>query len=122
MYTARVSESCLVIHGCAWLPPDDPGVIAQLILDAEAGISVGPVTVTVTIRDGAPPAEVDESDDAAELSVFAANQPAFVGGFADAALPDRRIDRSGPGWYRLRVRATGQLATEVRTGSVWSPV
>ena len=39
-YTARVSESCLAIHGCAWLPPDDPGVIAQLVLDTEAGSSV----------------------------------------------------------------------------------
>ena len=136
-YTARVSESCLAIHGCAWLPPGDPGVIAQLVLDAEAGpevrsvipdpggpgtvrlvrapvirtgIAMGPVTVTVTTHDGAPPVDLDESDDAAEFSIFAVNRPAFVGGFDDAALRSKSIDFAGPEWYRLRLHASGRTA------------
>jgi hypothetical protein len=134
-YMARVSESCLAIHGCAWLPPGDPGVIAQLVLDAEAGaevrsvipapegpgnvhlvrvpvirtgISMGPVSVTLATHDGPPPVELAGSDDAAEFSIFAVNQPAFVGGFGDASSPSRIIELSGPGWYRLRVCASGR--------------
>lgn len=134
-YTARVSEACLAVHGCAWLPPGDPGVIAQLVLDADAGpdlrpvipdpgvpgtvrltrvpvirtgIAMGPVNVTFTRHGGAPPADLVGLEDGAELSVFAANKPAFVGGFGDRALPGTSIDFSGPGWYRLRVRASGR--------------
>lgn len=134
-YAARVSESCLAIHGCAWLPPGDSGVIAQLIMDAEAGpevrsvipapegpgdvhlvrapvirtgISMGPVSVTLAAHNAPPPVELDASVDAAEFSIFAVNQPAFVGGFGDASAPNRSIDLSGPGWYRIRVRASGR--------------
>jgi hypothetical protein len=49
-------------------------------------------------------------EDGAEFSIFAANQPAFVGGFGDRALPGLSIDFSGRGWYRLRVRASGRAA------------
>ena len=66
------------------------------------------MTITLRTHNGALPVELDESDDAAEFSIFAANQPAFVGGFGDAALPSRSLDLSGPGWYRLRVRASGR--------------
>jgi hypothetical protein len=51
-YTARVSESCLALHGCAWLPPDDPGVIAQLVLDAEAGPDLGGIACGYVLRGG----------------------------------------------------------------------
>jgi hypothetical protein len=81
---------------------------------------MGPVTVTVTTHDGAPPVVLDESDDAAEFSIFAVNQPAFVGGFGDAAVPSKSIDFSGPGWYRLRIRASGR--TTARDLVVEEPV
>lgn len=135
MYTTWVSDACLAIHGCVWLPPDDPAVIAQLVLDASAtpavhtgsavvgtsgavrldhapvirtGISMGPVAVEVTTHDSAPSPVLDGADDVAELSVLVTQRPATISGYEDVAPSNQRFDRWGLGWYRLRVHATGR--------------
>ncbi|SDD12194.1 hypothetical protein SAMN05216410_2886 [Sanguibacter gelidistatuariae] len=71
------------------------------------GIAVGPVDVTVVRLDDPPATELDGWEDMVEISIVAAGRVHAVG-MEDPPPADGRLDRDGPGWYRLRIHAAGR--------------
>ena len=55
-----------------------------------------------------PTLEASYWEDIAEFSVLVRGEPAYVGGFSQDYGTIPRIGSAAPGWYRLRVHATGR--------------
>jgi hypothetical protein len=72
------------------------------------GISMGPVSVTVSEHPSTPTLDLSGWEDAAELSALVRELPVYVGGFSQDPGLIPHIGSANPGWYRLRVHARGR--------------
>jgi len=116
-YTTRVDERYLELRGATWRPPLNPAAISTLIIDDHrdhplimTGISMGPVEIEVEAQPDPPELAADstEWEEVVEFSIEAGDAPVLVVGGQDVASASARINTAGPGWYRVRVHATGR--------------
>lgn len=119
-YVARADDGAIDIEGALRIH-DGPGIIGDLVADfgdgmlcVLTGINRGPVTLSVQalLSNPGPATDLDPWDDICEVSVEAGESGLsgliVVGGEDPRPERDIRLDRDGPGWYRLRVSARGR--------------
>lgn len=71
------------------------------------GIHTGRVSVHTQVLETAPPLDTGSWEEAVEASVYSPKGNMFVDpGYATADLP--YLTTQGPGWYRLRIHASGR--------------
>lgn len=93
----------------------EPGFAA-----VQTGIAQGDVRLTVEIHQHAPPVELDEWEDAVEVTLEATKGHMVVAAVMDDAPEFPTLTPFGPGYYRARVHARGRDAAP--DGVVFEPV
>ncbi|MEV0891647.1 hypothetical protein [Promicromonospora sp. NPDC050262] len=116
-YTTRVDERYLELRDATWRPPLDPTAVSRLIIDDHhdhplimTGISMGPVEIEVETPTDPPKRAGDSTtwEEIVEFSIEAGDAPVLVVGGQDTTNPSARLNPAGPGWYRVRVHASGR--------------
>ncbi|WP_285106392.1 hypothetical protein [Promicromonospora sp. MEB111] len=116
-YTTRVDERYLELRGATWQPPLDPTAINTLIIDDHrghplitTGISMGPVEIEVETSTSPPKHATDPLmwEEVVEFGIEAGDAHVLVVGGQDTTDLSARINPAGPGWYRVRVHASGR--------------